>query len=103
MGLNDILTIVFAVLSLVGTFVSFYFKVKSDIIKAANDAINNAEVSNKTGEEKLAIAVAQVLALVPAILKPFLTESVVEKLVQMAFDKIEDYAKKQVAKKNSTK
>lgn len=95
----EIINVVLSVLSVVVSFVGYYFYVKQKIAKAATEAVNDAEQDGKTGEEKKEMAVTQVYALIPAIYKPFITRAVVEGLVQAAFDKIEDYAKKQLNKK----
>ena len=43
--------------------------------------------------------VEQVYELIPASARVFIPKTVVRGIVQMAFDNIEEYAKKQVAKK----
>lgn len=96
-----IINVVLTVLSVVVSFVGYYFYVKQRITKAATDAVNDAEQKDKTGEEKKEIAVTQVYALIPAIYKPIITRAVVEGIVQAAFDKIEEYAKKQADKKKT--
>jgi hypothetical protein len=98
MSLESILTVVFGVVALIGTFVSYYFYIKGIIIKAATGAIDNAEQPDKKGEEKFKEAVDQIMTLIPTVLKPFITKDFVGKLVQAAFEKIESYAKKQVEK-----
>lgn len=95
MDITMILTIVFGVVAVVVTFLSYYFKIKSKIQSAAEDAINMAEELDKIGEEKLLIAVEQVYGLIPAVTKPFISKEVVKGLVQITFDKMEEYALKQ--------
>lgn len=94
-----ILTVVFAVLTIVGIFVSYYFYVKNKITKAIAGEIDNAEKEDVEGPKKKAEVIAQLQTLIPAVLKPFITYAVLDKLVQTVFDGIERYAKKQVAKK----
>ncbi len=103
MNTAEIINIVLGVLSVVVSFVGYYFYIKQKIAKAATEAVNDAEQDGKTGEEKKEIAVTQVYALIPAIYRPIIPRSVVEGIVQAAFDKIEEYAKKQVDKKAKTK
>ena len=96
---ETILTIVFAVLAVLGVFLSYYFYIRSKIFAATEDAVNNAEQEDKVAEEKMELAVNQIYGIVPAILKPFFTKAVIEGFVQMAFDRIEEYARKQKNKK----
>ena len=103
LGVEAIISLVLAGLSLIVTFIGHYFYVRGKLHKAAAGAITNAEQDDKTGEEKLELAVDQVYGLVPASLKVFIHRSSVRKIVQAAFDKIEDYAKKQVEKKSKKK
>ncbi len=98
-----IISIILGVLAAVASFVGYYFYIRSKLAKAAAGAVNDAEKEDKTGAEKLQIAVDQVYALVPAVLKPIISRDIVQGLVQAAFDKIEEYAKKQIEKKTSEK
>ena len=97
-NLYPILSIVFAVLTVVGTFVAYYFKAKNTIIAAANGAINNAEDSGKPGNEKFEMAVDELYALIPAAVKPFISREFIGTLTQKAFDEIDKFAKKQADK-----
>lgn len=99
MNWSYIISIVLGVLAAVASFVGYYFYIRSKLAKAATGAVNDAEKEDKTGAEKLQIAVDQVYALVPAILKTIISREIVQGLVQAAFDKIEEYAKKQLEKK----
>jgi hypothetical protein len=81
MTLEMILTIVFGIIAVVVTFVGYWFSIKSKIQSAAEDAINMAEELDKMGEEKLQMAVDQVYAIIPAIVKPFLSREVITGLV----------------------
>ena len=98
--LETILTIVFAVLAVIGTFLSYYFHVKAKVYAATESAVNDAEQDDKTAEEKMELAVNQIYDIVPAVAKPLFTKKVITKIVQAAFDKIEEYAEKQVKKKS---
>ena len=95
MTTTTILTIVFGVLALGATFLSYYLSIKAKIQEAAEDAINTAEELDKIGEEKMEIAVDQVYDLIPAAVKPFLSKATVQVLIQATFDRMEEYALKQ--------
>lgn len=95
MTIWEILSIVFAALTAVGGFVSYYFYIRNKIQKQIAAEIDNAESEDKIGEEKMAQVVSALKQLVPVILKPFITDSLIESLVQTAFNAIEAYAKKQ--------
>ena len=97
----EVYTIIITVLAIIGYFLSYYFSVVAKIYKATESAVNNAEQEDKTASEKMELAVNYIYDIIPAVVKPFITKSVLEKIVQAAFDKIEEYAKKQVeARKN---
>ncbi|MFA5625535.1 MAG: hypothetical protein WC966_10860 [Bradymonadales bacterium] len=98
MDWDVISNIVLSVLALGGTFLSYYQYVKVTVANALPQVIDDAELPNKKGAEKFAEAVEQAMALVPAILRPLITRTVVEKAVQRAFDKIDAYGKKQAKK-----
>lgn len=93
--MNTVWTIVFAVLAIASSFLSYYFHVKAKVYAETENAVNEAEQDDKTAEEKMAFAVNQIYAVVPAALKPFFPRKAIERIVQKAFDKIEEYAKKQ--------
>lgn len=99
--LKIILNILVAVAAVVLAFVGYYFYVKNKIQAALNGEINDEENSEAKAEAKRQEVVERLQALVPAVLKPFLTQKVLTALVQAAFDKIEEYAAKQVAKKET--
>ena len=99
MNLNEILNIVLIVLAILSTLIGYYFKIKEKISKEINGLINNAEDREYIEEDKMQSVVDNLYKLVPAPYKGILNKNVLEKMVQMAFDKIEEYAKKQVNKK----
>lgn len=101
MTVGEILSIVFAVLTAVSGFVSYYLYIRHKIQKQIAPEIKNAEDEDKVGEEKMAQVVSALKELVPIILKPFIKDSLIESLVQIAFNYIEAYAKKQVEKKTA--
>lgn len=98
MKAEAIINLIFGVIAVVASFVGWYFYIKGKAYKAAEGAVDNAEQDGKTGAEKLEIATDQVYAIIPVVLKPFITKEIVRGIVQAAFDKIESYAKKQVEK-----
>lgn len=93
-----IINIVLGILSAVLAGVTFYFDTKNKIQAKVNGEINAAEDIAKLGEEKLAYVVSQLKAIVPKALRFIFTDKVIGSIVQKAFDKIEDYAQKQVDK-----
>lgn len=99
--IEKIFTVIFAILSIAGGCIGYYFYIKNKIAAAVNGSINDAENLEENGESKKAEVVAQLQTLIPSILKPFITKQTLNILVQKAFDKIEEYAKKQIKKKAS--
>ena len=95
MDKRDALSIVFGAVSLVLTFISYYFYIKSEIYKRTEETVNNVEIGGTVGKEKLTAATEQLYGSVPVVLKPFITRGHIESAVQYAFDKIEAYANKQ--------
>ncbi len=92
---SEIFSIIFGAVSLLLSFVGYYFYIKSEVYKKTEDAVNNAEAEGTVGKEKLKAATEQLYATVPAVLKPFFSREQIELAVQTAFDKIEEYAKRQ--------
>lgn len=95
MDFNEILNIVLVVLGVVITFVTYYFKVKNKLQDAVNGSINNAEQEGVSGEDKMNQVVNDLYSLVPIAYKGIFNKEFIRKLVQKAFDKIEEYANKQ--------
>ena len=62
-----ILTVVFAILTIVGIFVSYYFYVKNKITKAIAGEIDNAEVDDVEGPKKKAEVIAQLQTLMTCL------------------------------------
>ena len=92
---GEILSLLFALLSLFVSFIGYYFYIRSEIYRSTEDAVNNAEANGGCGKEKLKAATEQLYSSVPAVLKPLIGKRQIEELVQVAFDKIEEYAKRQ--------
>ena len=93
-----ILTIAGGLVALAATFLSYYHSIKESIRNSAQGAINAAENLDKIGEKKMAIAVEQVYELIPAVAKPFFPKPTIQIMIQLVFDQMEEYAKKQANK-----
>lgn len=96
MSVTDILTIVFGILSVAVSILAYYFQVKSTLTKKVNGLINDEEDTKNIGEAKKAEVVEQLYALVPIMFKGVFNKQFLGLLVQEAFDKIEEYAQKQI-------
>lgn len=92
--LETILSIVFAILTIVGTFVSYYFCIKNKITAQIAAGIDEVEIDGKAGEEKKAEVVEQLKKLIPKILKPFFTTKMLDALVEKIFASVKSYAMK---------
>lgn len=98
MSFETILTVIFAILTILGAGLSYYLYIKNKILGAANDAINVAEDSDKFESDKMKIAVAEIMNILPTGARVFFTEERVTNIVQVAFDSIELFAHKQADK-----
>lgn len=97
-----ILNILIAIGSITLAGIAFYLDTKKKIQEQVNGEIDAAEDTDKKDKEKMAYVVDNIYNnLVPRILRPILNKKAIEKIVQAAFDKIEDYARKQIAKKSN--
>ena len=92
---GEVLSALLALISFLLSFVGYYFYIRSEVYKKTEDAVNNAEAQGTVGKEKLKAATEQLYATVPTVLKPFFSREQLESIVQAAFDKIEEYAKRQ--------
>lgn len=92
------INIALGVLAIGVTLFSYYLAIKNKIEQAAKDAINAAEDLDKIGAEKMEIAVEQVCAVIPAIVKPVFPKEFIKQIIQEVFDKMTEFAEKQVAK-----
>ena len=95
-----ILTIVSSVITVAAAILGYYQHIKKRIEQEALDAINKAEETDKIGAEKMQDAIKMVYGMIPAVAKPFISEEMVELVIQRVFDKVEDYARKQIEKKS---
>ena len=92
---GEFFSVIFALISLILSFIGYYFYIKSEIYKNTEDVVNNAEASGGNGKEKLKAATEQLYMSVPTVLKPLIGKAQIEAVIQRAFDKIEEYAKRQ--------
>ena len=93
--IETILTIIFAIFTIIGAGVSYYFYIKSKITEVANTAINSAEDTDKVEAEKMEVAITEIEKILPVGAKVFFTRERIRIIVQAAFDGIEIFAKKQ--------
>lgn len=91
-----IITIITTVLAIAGAISAYYIHIRKKIEDTALDAINEVENMDAVGAEKFNEAVNIVMGVIPAVAKPFIPKSVVEVVVQKVFDKVAEFAKKQV-------
>lgn len=87
-------------LGLVAVVMSYYAWIRNKLETGALDAINDAEALEAAGAEKMQHAVETVYGLVPAVLRPFISKTTVQAILQNVFDRVEVYAQKQVEKKS---
>ena len=97
-NVDTLLTILAGACTLAAAFIGYYLYIKRVIESQVPDAINGAENSGKPGCEKFQEAVDTVYSVIPVVVRPFLTRTLVETLVQEVFDKMEEYARKQLNK-----
>lgn len=98
-----LLTILASICTVVALFISYYFYIKRKIEAEVPGAINGAEDTGMSGSEKFTEAVDCIYSLVPVVVKPFITRNLVETLVQEVFDKMEEYARKQISEESVEK
>ena len=96
-----VLTALSILFTFIAVVISYYQYVKKIIEQNALDSINKVEDLDKAGEEKLADAVELVYAMVPAVVKPFISKKMIEVTIQTVFDKVQEFAQKQVDKEVS--
>lgn len=100
-GIN-IYSIVMTVLMVIFGFLCSYIKTKTNLINKAGDFINKAEEdykdTAKAGAYKFEAVVEWLFGLVPAPMKIFITRQMISEITQTAFDKMAEYATKQLDK-----
>ena len=95
MDINQILNIALIILTILSTLIGYYFKIKEKVLKEINGLINNAEDGESIGKDKMNQVVNDLYSLVPIAYKGIFNKEFIRKLVQKAFDKIEEDANKQ--------
>lgn len=101
MNWSEILSIIMTVITIIATVLGYYFNIKSKLEDAVNGKIDEAEGQYDDGKEKMEYVVCELYNLVPSAYRGIFNKNFIEKLVQRAFDKIENYAQKQINKKTS--
>lgn len=83
-------------------YITSYIRTKTNLINKAGELINTAEdnykSTTKQGEAKFTTVCNWLMDMIPAPLKIFITRDMVEKIVQTAFDKMAEFANKQLDK-----
>ena len=100
-GINIYSIIVTIILCILGYFTS-YIKTKTMLINKASDFINKAEEdykgATKAGQYKFEAVVEWLYNLVPIGMRFFITRQMISEIVQKVFDKMAEYATKQLDK-----
>lgn len=100
-GIN-IYSILMTVFMVVLGFLCSYIKTKTNLISKAGDFINKAEEDykdvSKAGMQKHEAVVEWLFSLVPAPMKIFITRQMIAEITQTAFDRMAEYATKQLDK-----
>lgn len=81
--------------------VSFYLYTVQKAKEAALGAIGDAEEKDRLGKEKMHLAVQNVYAVIPAVLRPIFTPALLEQLIQPIFEKMKAYAEKKYGGKST--
>ena len=99
---GNLVSIILTALLVVGGFFISYFKTSAKLKEKAGGLIAEAENQyrdwTKAGGKKFTWVCDQLYNITPVWLKPLLTPSVIESIVQTAFDFIADYAEQQLDK-----
>lgn len=98
MTVGEILSIVFAVLTVIVGLISYYLYIRNKIQQAIASGIDNAEELEEIGAEKMATVISGLKQLIPAMFRPFITDNLLESLVQAVFDSMKAFAEKQAKK-----
>lgn len=100
-GINIYGIIVTVALVILG-YVTSFIKTRSDLTAKAQGLINAAEENYKSathaGEQKFDAVVTWLSEMVPAPLRFFITKQMISEIVQKVFDKMQEYANKQLNK-----
>lgn len=101
MTVSDIINIVLAVLTVIVGFLATYFKGNSKLYSRVASYIALAEATYtdaSSGGLKMQYVIGRLYALIPAVIRPFIPESVIQTIVQTVFDQVAAYATKQLDK-----
>lgn len=98
MTVGEILSIVFAALTVIIGLLSYYFYIRNKIQQAIASGIDNAEELEEIGEEKMATVISGLKQLIPAMFRPFISDDLLKSLVQAVFDSMKAFAEKQAQK-----
>lgn len=93
-----ILTTISSIVTIIATIIGYYEHIKKKLEQEALNAINKAEETDKVGTEKMQDAIKMIYDMIPAVARPFISEKIIERVVQNVFDKVEEYAQKQLKK-----
>lgn len=89
--------IVWAIVTVVFGFISYYLKAKTNIVNKTNELITKAEDTykdvDKAGIMKKAFVVNELYQYIPVALKPFISKELLGILVDNIFTAVEEYAK----------
>lgn len=102
MSTINIYSIVMTALMVIFGFLCSYIKTKTNLINKAGDFINKAEEdykdTAKAGAYKFEAVVEWLYGLVPVTMKFFITRQMISEIVQKVFDRMAEYATKQLDK-----
>lgn len=98
MNLSDYVNIAFALISIILFFISLYSGGKNKVVSSIAGLIYEAEQTYGagTGPTKLSYVVGKLYALIPAAVRPFLPESLLQTAVQAVFDKVQAFGLLQI-------
>ena len=98
-----ILTIISSVATLAAIIIGYYQYIKKKLEQEALNAINEVEQGDKVGSEKMKEAIQIVNNIIPVVARPFINDQLIESIIQGIFDKVEEYARKQIQKDSNNK
>lgn len=88
----DWLEIVLSVIVFIAGGLVAYFGTKSSVTAMVSYLIAQAEKTALSGAEKMQLVVGQLYEQIPTVFKQIFTREVLEKIAQMVFDYMKDYA-----------
>ena len=102
MNVQNIYSIIITLLTIIFGFLCSYIKTKTMLVNKAGEFINKAEEDyknvSKAGQYKFDAVVDWLYNLVPLNMKFFITRQMISEIVQRVFDKMAEYATKQLDK-----